>query len=78
MGRINMARKTDILDIINATKSFADKCDPLAVKRLVTHMITIDNSFEDREINEDDRRELRISVKNISEKFTNDCKCIKL
>lgn len=73
-----MTIKNEKLDMVNSTKSFADKCDPLAVKRLVTHMITIDNSFEDGEINEDDRRELRTLVKNISEKFANNCKCTKL
>lgn len=70
-----MTIKADILDMISSTKSFADKCDPLAVKRLVTHIITIDNSFEDNKINEEDRRELRTSVKNISDKFGRSCYC---
>lgn len=73
-----MAIKIDIIDQIGSTKSFADKCDPIAVKRLVTHMVTIENSFEDNEINRDDRLELRRSVRNISENFTNNCKCLKM
>lgn len=73
-----MAIKIDIIDQIGSTKSFADKCDPMAVKRLVTHMVTIENSFEDNEINRDDRLELRRSARNISESFANNCKCLKM
>lgn len=73
-----MASKIDILDRIGLTKSLCDKCDPLAVKRLVMHMVTIDDSFEYEKISEDDRRELRTLVRNMSEKFSNDCRCIKV
>ena len=54
----NMPSKRQIIELLNLTDLMISKCDPESIKFIPGRMLSIFHSLEDREINEDDFREL--------------------
>lgn len=71
-----MATKRQIIELIETTEQMTNKCDSEVVRLIPGRMLSIFHSLEDREITDDDYRELVNRVRKLSEKFTNDCRCI--
>ena len=71
-----MATKRQIIELIETTEHITNKCDSEGVKLIPGRMLSIFHSLEDKEITDDDYRELVNRVRKLSEKFANDCRCI--
>ena len=73
-----MPSKRQIIELLGLTDHMTSKCDPESVKLIPGRMLSIFHSLEDREINEDDFRELVGRIRKSSESFSRDCRCIKM
>lgn len=71
-----MSTKRQIIELIDTSEYMVNKCDQQTVKLIPGRMLSIFHSLQDKEITDDDYRELVNRVKKLSEKFSNDCRCI--
>ncbi len=71
-----MATKRHIIELIETSEYMVNKCDPKAVELIPGRILSIFHSLEDKEITKDDYNELVNRVRKLSQKFSNDCRCI--